>query len=76
MSQKIVQSLIGQLLTDTELRERFLEAPLDTLLAMRDRGIELTPTEIRGLVQIDRGFWNAAANHIHPCLQRWHLRSD
>lgn len=75
MSQKVVQSLIGKLLTDPELRDRFAEAPLDTLLALRESGIELTPTEIRALAEIDRDFWNTAASRIHPSLQRWHRSS-
>jgi hypothetical protein len=75
MSHKVVQSLIGQLLTDEELRARFVDAPLATLLTLRDGGVELTQTEIQGLVQIDREFWDAAADHIHPCLQRWRPRS-
>jgi hypothetical protein len=29
MSQKVVQSLIGHLLADSELRDRFVRAPLD-----------------------------------------------
>jgi hypothetical protein len=70
MSHKVVQSFIGQLLTDTELRERFVEAPLEVLADLRERGLELTETEIRGLIQIDREFWLDAADHIHPTLQR------
>jgi hypothetical protein len=76
MSQKVVQSLIGQLLTDAELRAHFVDAPLDTLLALRDSGVELTRTEIEGLVQIDQEFWNVAAERIHPSLQRWRLRPN
>lgn len=71
MSQKVVQSLIGQLLTDAELREHFVDAPLETLLVLRDSGIELTQTEIEGLVQTDRALWHRAAARIHPSLQRW-----
>ena len=71
MSQKVVQSLIGQLLTDAQLRQHFVDAPLETLLALRDSGVELTRTEIEGLVQIDRAFWLGAATCIHPSLQRW-----
>jgi hypothetical protein len=76
MSHKVVQSLIGQLLTDPELREEFVQAPRDTLLTLRASGVELTDTEIQGLVQIDRSFWKIAAGHIHPSLQRWRPGCD
>lgn len=71
MSQKTVQSLIGQLLTDQALRNRFVDAPLATLLALRDCGVELTRIEIEGLARIDPAFWDAAADRIDPSLQRW-----
>ena len=37
MSQKTVQLFIGQLLTDEELRFRFVRRPLETLVGLRDR---------------------------------------
>jgi hypothetical protein len=75
MSHKVVQSLIGQLLTDAEMRARFLSAPLDTLLAWRECGVDLTDTEVEGLLRIERGFWDAAAARIDPSLQRWRPRT-
>jgi hypothetical protein len=71
MSQKFVQYLIGQLLTDRDLRKRFVDAPLGTLSTMCGCGTELTPTEIQALVDIDRAFWDDAAGRIDPRLQRW-----
>ena len=38
--------LIGQIVTDEELRGRFLRQPLETLNALRDQGVELTEYEI------------------------------
>jgi hypothetical protein len=75
MSHKVVQSIIGRLLTDGGLRDRFVQAPLETLAALRERGVELTDVEIQGLVQIDPAFWDAAAEHIDPSLQLWQRRS-
>jgi hypothetical protein len=75
MSQKTVQLLIGQIVTDEELRRRFLRQPLETLTALRDRGIELTACEIEALVDTDQQLWNATADRIHPRLQRCSLRT-
>jgi hypothetical protein len=70
MSQKTVQLIIGQIVTDEELRLQFVEQPRETLTALRERGFELTPTEIDALVDTDRQFWDSAAARIHPRLQR------
>jgi hypothetical protein len=76
MSQKTVQSLIGQLLTDEELRSRFVRQPLDMLNALRDQGLELTTCEIAALVATDKKLWDAAAARLHPHLQRCALRRE
>jgi hypothetical protein len=70
MSQKAVQLLIGQIVTDEELRRRFIRQPRETLTALRDRGIELTSGEIDALVDTDSQLWNSVAERIHPRLQR------
>jgi hypothetical protein len=74
MSQKTVQLLIGQLLTDEDLRLRFAKQPLETLTKLRDLGFELTQTEIEALVQTDQTLWQTTADRIHPRLQRCTLR--
>jgi hypothetical protein len=76
MSQKTVQLLIGRLLTDEELRVRFVREPLETLIALREQGFELTRTEIDALVQTEGRWWNSAAERIHPRLQRCTLKCD
>ncbi len=76
MSQKTVQLLIGQIVTDEELRNRFVRQPLETLTALRDQGIELTTCEIEALVETDQQLWNATAKRIHPRLQRCSLRAS
>ena len=74
MSQKMVQLVIGQLITDEELRLRFLDEPGGTMAALRDRGFELTDGEIEALLQTDRKLWNLVARRIHPHLQRCAFR--
>jgi hypothetical protein len=76
MSQKTVQFFIGQLLTDEELRVRFVRQPLETLGLLRDQGLELTNAEIDALVQTDKRLWESAASRVHPRLQRCILRKE
>jgi hypothetical protein len=76
MSQRTVQLLIGQIVTDEELRRRFIERPLELLTALCDQGLELTQCEIDALVRTDRRLWEATAMRIHPRLQRCSLRPE
>jgi hypothetical protein len=74
MSQKTVQLVIGRLVTDEELRVRFVDRPLETLTELREQGFELTGDEIDALARSDRKMWPAMARRIHPRLQRCSLR--
>ncbi len=76
MAQKIVQLIIGRLLTDEELRQEFLERPRETLAALRQQGFELTPWEIDALVDTDPELWAAVAPLIDARLQRCSLKSS
>jgi hypothetical protein len=75
MSQKTVQFLIGRLLTDEDLRLRFVEQPMATLTELREQGFELSQDEIEALAVTDPKTWSALAKRIHPRLQRCSLRS-
>ena len=76
MSQRNVQVLIGRLLTDEELRQQFLRAPLETLQELCDRGCELTRGEIDALLQTDARLWSAVAAKLPSRLQRCSLRTE
>ena len=76
MAQKVVQFIIGQILTDEELRTRFVKRPLETLSDLRDAGFELTNSEIEALAQTDRRLWQLGKAWIDPRLQRYPLRCD
>jgi hypothetical protein len=76
MSQKTVQLVIGRLVTDEELRARFVERPLETLAELRAQGFELTEDEIDALARSDAEMWPAMARRIHPRLQRCSLRNS
>jgi hypothetical protein len=75
MSQKTVQLVIGWLLTDEELRSRFVERPRETLAELQEMGYELTTNEIDALSRSDPAMWPAMARRIHPRLQRCSLRA-
>ena len=75
MSQKTVQFIIGQILTDEELRARFLGGPLETLNSLRDMGFDLTNAEVDALTQTDHRLWASGAEWIDSRLQRCDLGS-
>jgi hypothetical protein len=75
MAHKTVQFIIGRILTDEELREKFLAAPIETLSSFRESGLELTDTEVDALASIDREFWKSGAESIDPRLQRCGLHT-
>jgi hypothetical protein len=73
MAQKTVQLIIGQILTDEELRSDFLERPMATLTSLRDRGLELTNSELDALIESDRRLWRWGAQWIDSRIQRCRL---
>jgi hypothetical protein len=76
MSQRTVQLLIGQILTDEDLRRRFIAAPAATLAAVREQGLELTPIEIQALIDTTPSVWELTARKINPKLQRCCLNPE
>jgi len=75
MAQRTVQFIIGQILTDEELRARFLDGPIETLSSLRDMGFDLTTAEIDALTRTDRRLWTSGADWIDARLQRCDLGS-
>jgi hypothetical protein len=75
MAHKTVQFIIGQILTDEELRQRFLAEPFDTLAALRDTGVDLTNNEIDALLLTDPRLWRAGPHWVDSRLQRCQLSS-
>lgn len=70
MSQRSVELIIGRLATDEAFRRRFLAQPAVTLEDLRQRGCELTPVEIDGLLGLDVGTIDGLAGTIDPRLQK------
>ena len=76
MAQRIIEMLIGRLITDEQFRREFLNDPEQTLLGLRDRGLELNRTEIAALVGTDPALWVRTAKAIDPRLQKASLTNE
>jgi hypothetical protein len=57
MSLQTVGVVIHTLLTDEDLRERFVLDPIEALAALNVRGVELTTDEMDVLVRTDARLW-------------------
>jgi hypothetical protein len=68
--------LIGRLITDEQFRADFIADPEQTLLTLRDSGLELSRTEMAALVTTDRTLWARTAEELDPRLQKASFRSD
>jgi hypothetical protein len=76
MSQRNVEILIGRLLTDEDLRRRFIRDARGTLDEFRHQGWELTTCEVDALLSPDTSIWAEMARRIPSRLQRCSLRSE
>jgi hypothetical protein len=75
VAQRIVEMLIGRLITDEGFRAEFLRNPVGALNAICESGLELSRTEIAALVDTDSALWSHAAEAIDPRLQKASLRN-
>ena len=76
MSQRIIEVLIGRLITDERFRDEFVAAPEATLAALADQGLDLSRIEIAALVGTDPGVWARVAAEVDPRLQKARLVVD
>jgi hypothetical protein len=76
VAQRIVEMLIGRLITDEQFRSEFLTDPERTLRELRDHGFDLSHTEIAALVNTDVTLWARTADAIDPRLQKASLRNE
>ena len=70
LAQRIIEIVIGRLITDEQFRFEFLRDPHATLTGLSDRGLELSRTETAALLNIDRTLWARIADAIDPRLQK------
>lgn len=73
MAQRIVEILIGRLITDEQFRDDFLRAPERVLQLLGERGFELSRTEVSALIDTDPAVWARTADAIDPRLQKVNL---
>lgn len=76
MAQRVIEMLIGRLITDERFRDEFLGAPERTLLGLAGQGFELSRTEIAALVNTDPAVWTRAADALDPRLQKVSLTGE
>ena len=70
MSQRLIELLIGRLITDERFRAEFLDDPENTLQGLCERGLELSRTEMAALINTDPALWSRTADAIDPRLQK------
>jgi hypothetical protein len=70
MAHRTIEMLIGRLITDEAFRAEFLRQPEATLQGLRERGLDLSLTEIGALVATDPDLWTRAADALDPRLQK------
>jgi hypothetical protein len=76
MGQRHVELLIGRLVTDEELRRRFIAAPHPTLRGLQERGLELTAAEAEAVLASHIVIWDCLAAALDPRLQKASLKTD
>jgi hypothetical protein len=75
MSQRNVELLIGRLLTDEEMRGRFMLKPGGTLEDFCRQGWELSQGELEALAATDATVWSELASRIPSRLKRCSLKT-
>lgn len=70
MAHRIIEMLIGRLITDEQFRCDFVGNPHETLHMLRELGLELSPIEVAALINTDASVWTQAAEGLDPRLQK------
>jgi hypothetical protein len=76
VAQRILEMLIGRLITDEQFRRDFLNDPSGTLYELRDLGLDLSGTEIAALLNTDPSVWARTASVLDPRLQKVSLKTE
>lgn len=76
MSQRSVEILLGKLVTDEEIRQRFRVDPEAVFAAVRAQGLELSAVEAEALRGLEAGALDGLAGALDPRLQKASLHSD
>ena len=76
MAHRIIEILVGRLITDEQFRTEFLRDPERTLRGLIERGLELSRTEMAALMNTDPALWSRTASDIDPRLQKASLKNE
>jgi hypothetical protein len=76
MTHRNVETLIGRLATDPDLRRRFLENAQQVLREFGDLGYELTTVELAALASIDGDAIRSFARALDPRIRRAEVCSE
>ena len=76
MTHRNVETLIGRLATDANLRGRFLEDPARVLHELNEQGFELTGVELEALGTIDADAIRSFAGALDRRIRRAEVRFD
>ena len=74
MGQRSIEMLVGRLVTDEELRQRFIADPLETLRLAQQQGLELTAAELDALLASRVSLWTSLAAALDERLQKASLK--
>jgi hypothetical protein len=74
--QRVIEMLIGRLITDEQFRAQFLGNPEQTLAELCERGMELSGTEVAALLNTDPTLWARTADAVDPRLQKASLKNE
>jgi hypothetical protein len=75
VTQRVIEAVIGRLITDEAFRAAFLMDPHKTLAELVERGLHLTHGEVAALVDTDSALWEQVAERIDSRLQKANLNS-
>lgn len=68
MAQRVIEIVIGRLLTDAGFRNAFISDPVATLAGVFERGLGLNAIEMAALLSTDPGLWSRTARAIDARL--------
>ena len=74
MGQHSVETLIGRLVTDEDLRQRFIAEPRETIRVAQQSGLRLTAAEVDALLASPVAVWEKLAAALDPRLQKASLK--
>jgi hypothetical protein len=76
VAHRVIEMLIGRLITDEDFRAEFLANPEGTLAMLCELGIELSRAEMAAILNTDPSLWARTAEALDPRLQKVSLLNE